>query len=462
MDWDGKKEKEEQKGKKQKIELDDDVEDKLIIEDNKGDDDNFDWKKALEEGLDDSNQSVGEEAGGSTWAELKKVVIEPKDTNPKWLDVSKMQMASDDEVVMGEVDSDEVKQLAVRFYRGERLNVKADDLETPEDVKLKIGRLRLIDDLSYVVGVELHKMEWRFERELQERIEAMKLRERFGEQLLKLKNKFRERKEILFVDKKRDDVKRIEREISQKLKLDEFQKEIVGEKTEEIKSVDLDAKLGELKKKEVNKEHAEKIRYLAEDLLNDLRLIYPKSKEKDERYKGANSRYVQHKLEKIWVENPFGEFKGRPMRDFRSGQKMVAGIDEFMNLESGFPGNWSEIEPLLRTSNIRVDDLVEARKRKGEYVKKVETEKLTIDDERAKESYFVELREMATTEEWNRAMQEILGYQEPQRSYAFGFMKVAYDWYMHPEKAVKDSQTMDRWGRTYIPILKKLGIKVDE
>ena len=109
-------------------------------------------------------------------------------------------------------------------------------------------------------------------------------------------------------------------------------------------------------------------------------------------------------------------------------------------------------------------DLEEARKIKlrENDNKAKRNENIIVDDERSKEEYYLELMKLADPDLWNLAMREIDSYQEPQRSYAFGFMKVAYDWYLNRDRITQAQGGSNRWEQLYVPLLKRLGIKVDK
>lgn len=218
---------------------------------------------------------------------------------------------------------------------------------------------------------------------------------------------------------------------------------------------------------EINK-NIEYLDYLGNDLLVDMDRVYAGKDENGKwKYKENVSKVAMDRMTKLGLKLFMMPKKGGngEIPHFRRGQRAINRVSDFLDGKEINREELSYFYSDLRTMGIKKEDLEEARKLRQGKSKMEEgksVEKIVVDDERTKDVYFVELQKMATTEEWNRAMKEIGGYGEPQRSYAFGFMKVAYDWYMHPEKAMKDSQTMDRWGRTYVPILRKLGIKVDE
>lgn len=87
--------------------------------------------------------------------------------------------------------------------------------------------------------------------------------------------------------------------------------------------------------------------------------------------------------------------------------------------------------------------------------------KLTIDDERSKEEYFVGLMEMADPKKWNEMIGILKGLGAVDRDYGFGYLKVAYEWYKDPEKIKTTKGGRNLWLDTFAPILNKLGIKTD-
>ncbi len=104
------------------------------------------------------------------------------------------------------------------------------------------------------------------------------------------------------------------------------------------------------------------VEYYANNLVADLKVIYPLRSETTTEWETAKKRVSKNGIRWIQIEDWTRDSKAP--RDKILGRKMTEGIETYMEMAEGEPQNWDEIKELINKSKIRLDLLEKAREEK--------------------------------------------------------------------------------------------------
>lgn len=103
-------------------------------------------------------------------------------------------------------------------------------------------------------------------------------------------------------------------------------------------------------------ERDKRVKYLAEGLGNDLKMMFGEQTPEPEKAREIAARLRENKV------GPF-------VANRSEVQKVVTTLDEFMAMDDGYPKGWRALEDFLNRFGITREDIVEARKRKDKLPK---------------------------------------------------------------------------------------------